>query len=311
VVLMTQAVGSAEPRFLPLAANIRKELKLLLEDLGENDSVLVALAGHGVQFRGDNENYFCPTDAKLGDKTTLVALGEMYRMLEAAGAGLKVLLVDACRNDPQMDNSRARATVQLESVTQAQKVLPPGGVVALFSCSAGEKAYEHTELKHGVFFHFVIEGLRGAAIPASETEILLPDLEKYVKRRVRDFVREKYGVRQMPEMKGDTRELVPLVNLGLTTSGTSRHVVRRVPGPGWGPIALPTSVDRSTAGAVASLLEARHLDRPTVDDQVSRKWGRNFLKALDPEKIYFLQGDIDSFLALDTTLDDRIKATGR
>ncbi len=41
----------------------------------------------------------------------------------------------------------------------------------------------------------------------------MPDLEKFVKRRVRDFVREKYGVRQMPELKGTTRDLVPLVNL--------------------------------------------------------------------------------------------------
>jgi hypothetical protein len=82
--------------------------------------------------------------------------------------------------------------------------------VAFFSCSEGEKAYEHADLKHGVFFHFVIEGLRGAAADAGEREIVVPDLEKYVKRHVRDFVREKYGVRQMPELTGSTRELVPL-----------------------------------------------------------------------------------------------------
>ena len=37
----------------------------------------------------------------------------------------------------------------------------PKGVVALFSCSAKEKAYESDKLKHGVFFHYVIEALRG------------------------------------------------------------------------------------------------------------------------------------------------------
>jgi uncharacterized caspase-like protein len=116
VVLMTQAAGAEDPRFLPLAGQVRKELKLLLQDLDENDQVLIALAGHGVQFVGDPESYFCPADAKLADKSTLIPLGEVYKELEACGAGMKVLLVDACRNDPQSDNSRARAVVTLESV---------------------------------------------------------------------------------------------------------------------------------------------------------------------------------------------------
>jgi formylglycine-generating enzyme required for sulfatase activity len=213
VVLMTQTVGARRPRFLPLAGQVRKELRLLLQDLAENDGVLVALAGHGVQFVGDPESYFCPADARLADKSTLIPLGEVYKELEACGAGMKVLLVDACRNDPRSDNSRARAVVSLQSVTRPTLAKPPGGVVAFFSCSPGEKAYEHAELKHGVFFHYVIEGLRGAAVGAEEREILVPDLEKFVKRRVRDFVREKYGVRQSPELEGKTRDLVPLVSL--------------------------------------------------------------------------------------------------
>jgi formylglycine-generating enzyme required for sulfatase activity len=213
VVLMTQTVGAGQPRLLPLAGQVRKELRLLLQDLAENDGVLVALAGHGVQFVGDPESYFCPADAKLADKSTLIPLGEVYKELEACGAGMKVLLVDACRNDPQSDNSRARAVVSLESVTRPRRVKPPGGVVAFFSCSEGEKAFEHAELKHGVFFHFVIEALRGASVAAEEREVLMPDLEKFVKRRMRDFVREKYGVRQIPELKGTTRDLVPLVSL--------------------------------------------------------------------------------------------------
>ena len=98
----------------------------------------------------------------LGQGLTLIGLGEVYRELESSGAGLKVLLVDACRNDPQSDNSRAGGTITLESVSRPQRRPPPGGVVALFSCSEGEKAFEHADLKHGVFFHFVTEGLRGS-----------------------------------------------------------------------------------------------------------------------------------------------------
>ena len=40
---------------------------------------------------------------------------------------------------------------------------PPDGVAAPFGCKAGERAYELAGLKHGVFFHHVLEGLRGEA----------------------------------------------------------------------------------------------------------------------------------------------------
>ena len=53
--------------------------------------------------------------------------------------------------------------VDLVSVTRPLKKRPPGGVAALFSCSEGQVAYEDDDLKHGVFFHFVIQGLKGKA----------------------------------------------------------------------------------------------------------------------------------------------------
>ena len=88
---------------MPLAERIRKELALLIGDCTEDDSILLAFAGHGVPFRGDLESYFCSADAKLDDKSTLIALGAIYKALEKCSAGLKLLMVDACRNDPRSD----------------------------------------------------------------------------------------------------------------------------------------------------------------------------------------------------------------
>ncbi len=125
VVLMTQTVGAEDTRFLPLGAHIRKELHLLLSTLDENDSVIIALAGHGVQFQGEAESYFCPLDARLSDRSTLIPLSEIYKAIESSRAGLKILLVDACRDDPQTQNSRSRNVVKLESVTRHQAHRPP------------------------------------------------------------------------------------------------------------------------------------------------------------------------------------------
>jgi uncharacterized caspase-like protein len=94
-------------------------------------------------------------------------------------------------------------------VTRPQRATPPGGVAALFSCSPGEKAFEHPDLGHGVFFHFVIEGLKGKAADA-EGQVTMPDLEKYLQREVYNFVRARIGEEQTPNRIGSTNGLVPI-----------------------------------------------------------------------------------------------------
>jgi len=210
IVLMTRAVGAMEARFLPLAQNIRKELDLLLAGLGQDDSLVIALAGHGIQFQGEDGSYFCPMDAKLADRSTLIALKDVYSKLEKCSARLKVLLVDACRNDPRTKTARGRAEVDLESVTRPQVIAPPGGVVALFGCSAGEQTQENEELQHCVFFYFIDRGLKGEADFDRDGQVSAEELALYAKGRVRDFVRAKNGIFQVPELVGTARGLTPL-----------------------------------------------------------------------------------------------------
>ena len=251
VVLMTQAEGAKRARLLPLAKNIRAELKGLLQDRDEGDAVVVALVGHGVQFRGGESSYFCPMDAKLSDKSTLIALDEVYRDLQGSGAGVKVLLVDACRNEPQSDNSRSRSVVRLESVTRPQVKKPPGGVAALFSCSEGEKSYEDAELKHGVFCHFLIQGLKGAADLDRDGLVELEELARFAKKRVPDYVKDAFGpeVRQMPVLRGEIRGLPVLVSL-------ARDRAPEVPIPRTVPPAGPPKTLTNSVGMKLVLIPA-------------------------------------------------------
>jgi hypothetical protein len=98
----------------------------------------------------------------------------------------------------------------VQSVTRPQLAKPPGGVAAFFSCSEGEKAFEHDDLKHGVFFHFVVKGLQGEAAGKDGT-VTLPDLERYVKQEVKAYTFAKFGVAQRPDIVNRTRDLVPIV----------------------------------------------------------------------------------------------------
>lgn len=73
------------------------------------------------------------------------------------------------------------------------------------------------------------------------------------------------------------------------------------------PAVGPGDAEKTTAQIVVALLEYGHLSHPQVDDAISRKWARLFLKQLDPQKLYFEKADVAEFLADDATLDDQIK----
>jgi WD40 repeat protein len=213
VILMTQkAAATDDIDLLPTRANILRFLREYLKGLRPTDSIVVAFAGHGVQFEGEDEHYFCPADAKLGDKeNTLIRLPEVYKELSDCQAGFKLLLVDACRNDPVSDFSRtARPTVKLDGGFRT-RAAPPGGVVAIYSCRAGQKAYEHDQLKHGVFFHFLIKGLSSEADGNKDGKVTLNELGDYLHEQVPAFTFREFRVKQLPERQGVESVSVPLV----------------------------------------------------------------------------------------------------
>lgn len=226
VVLMTQTLGAKESRFLPTARNVRETLEGFLNPKvwSEDDTAVVVLSGHGVQFKNEAVSYFCPMDAELEKKETLIPIDSIYKQLEKCPAGFKLLIADCCRNDPQSDFSRARKEVDLESVTRPQRIKPPGGVAAFFSCSEGEKAFESPTLKKAIFTHFLLQGLSD---PKSDLDrdgkVDLDELVRFTKRNVTDYVRDEFGEKtiQVPELVGKTRGLVPITEFSKQAGGTT------------------------------------------------------------------------------------------
>ena len=205
--VLTQERAARELRSMPSSDNIRTELARMLKlvELRDNpaDAVLVALAGHGIMDPKSEASYFCPADTGAKDRApddpALIDLGQLYDQLRRSKAGFKLLLVDACPNDPLNPRRAVRPVVDLVSVTRPLKKRPPGGVAALFSCSEGQVSYEDDDLKHGVFFHFVIEGLRGKADADGDGKVLLGELANYTSIEVFRFVDRTRNDEQLPE----------------------------------------------------------------------------------------------------------------
>lgn len=198
-----ESLGTAfKPQdYLPEHAKIRRELALLLGRLQKDDSVIVAFAGHGVQFKSGKQSYFCPLDAKLSDPKTLIAFSDVYDELKDCAAGRKMLLIDACQNDPQSELARSRATVELESVTRPQTEAVPEGIVALFSCRAGQKSFEHPPLGHGIFFHHVLEGWNGKADVNADGKLSYQELASYAERQTAEYAAQQLKVLQTPQLR--------------------------------------------------------------------------------------------------------------
>ena len=213
IVLMTQAGGATNFRHLPSSQQIRKELNLLLGELNTDDTLLLAFSGHGVQFKDETNVYFCPMDANLKDRKTLISLTDVYDMLadpKTCKAQTKVLLVDACRNDPQSNLSKAGREIELDPAGVSEQPEPPGGVAAFFSCSRGQKSYEHPDLGHGIFANYIIEAFGGKGDLDKDGEISLAELEQYSVKQTQSYVRVELGERQTPERRGTVRGLIPL-----------------------------------------------------------------------------------------------------
>jgi hypothetical protein len=216
VTLLTDAAGKKDEKLAPTKANIEKRLHEVVRRCQRGDTLLLAFTGHGLQFGAQKDAYYCPVDARPLETETdsLVSISKIYSELEASFAGVKIVLVDACRNDPTPGRGRGLDADSAPS--------PPKGVGVLFSCSAGQRAFEHDSLKHGVFFHYVLEGLKKEAADR-QGRVTFDDLAKYVRQEVPDRVHELFPEQkpdQSPNVKADLAGRPPLL-LTLGEAGTA------------------------------------------------------------------------------------------
>jgi carboxyl-terminal processing protease len=67
-----------------------------------------------------------------------------------------------------------------------------------------------------------------------------------------------------------------------------------------------SSADQTTAKLVAEMISKYHISQKTIDDRISQLLLKRLLKDLDPQKLYFLQSDIDVFSKYRDQLDDML-----
>ena len=191
-----------DKKYQPFKANIEKQLALVLGLVEKGDTVIVAFSGHGVQ--SGNTPFLCPTEAVLDDPASMVSLDWVYEQLQDCPATLRLLLVDACRNDPRLGSPRS--TTPSDATKQLARSLekpPPEGILLLTSCSAGEISMEEKAFGHGVFMHYLLEGLQGAADADENGRVSLEELSNFAGSETKLYVARNFNESQRPKLRGD------------------------------------------------------------------------------------------------------------
>ncbi|QDT26010.1 carboxy terminal-processing peptidase [Gimesia panareensis] len=67
-----------------------------------------------------------------------------------------------------------------------------------------------------------------------------------------------------------------------------------------------SSNDSVTAKRVCAMVSRFHISGKPINDEISQKLMKRFIKQLDPQKLYFYQSDIEHFEADKTQLDDKL-----
>ena len=198
--------GSAETKNLPTKEHIEVVIESVLEMAKKGDIVVVAMSGHGIEVEGQAR--FCTLNTN-GDNVlaTTIPIGDVFSAFEKSKATFKLMLVDACRDNPFGTRSVAGASA-LQSLTD-----PPEGVMLLQSCKKGERSYEDQSLKRGVFTHYLVKGLQGEAAD-EEGKITLLNLVSYSIIKTQRHTLDQFRAKQQPYLRGETTDFV-LANVSI------------------------------------------------------------------------------------------------
>jgi hypothetical protein len=189
----------------------------------KDDLILIFFAGHGapeIDPRGAESDglakYLVPNDADPNDLySTALPMDEFQTIFDRIEADRVVVFLDACYSGAAggrtFASQRTRAgrvdDVFLDRLTRSK------GRAIVTASRSSEVSLEVPELGHGLFTHFLVQGLRGAADLDRDGIVSLQEVYQYLEQQVTQKSRS-IGGNQHPVMKGELEGQLPLIKVG-------------------------------------------------------------------------------------------------
>ncbi|HEV3197455.1 MAG TPA: caspase family protein [Bryobacteraceae bacterium] len=149
------------------------------------------------------------TDVKSLGSSSL-AVDDIVGLLGNSGVPHQLVVIDACRNSKGVGSSHrglAAETPELfltKTNALAAQTARTHGLHILNAASQDQASYEEPEFGHGVFTHYLMEGLQGKAA-RSRGLVTVLSLSEYVGKSVRDWTKA-HGKLQIPYEAGEAGE---------------------------------------------------------------------------------------------------------
>jgi hypothetical protein len=157
--------------------DIISSLQQTLYKADENDVVIVYYSGHGLQGR------LIPSD--FDGYSNAVKYDEIKNIVEQSNAQHKIVITDACHSGSLLA-ARNPLSFQLSGFYQ-QLSEARNGIAFITSSKGEEVSLESSGLRHGIFSHYLIQGLRGAADENDDAIVTISELYNFIEKEVRTY----------------------------------------------------------------------------------------------------------------------------
>jgi hypothetical protein len=141
-----------------------RELVHFGHELKKFDIGLFYFSGHGLQIKGDN--YLTAIDTNFIDdisaKHSSIPLPEIIEYMDQANPTIKILILDACRDNPLPSIYRGTYKSGLAPIHA------PKGTIIAFSTSPGEKAMDYGSGKNSIYTGSLLKHIDDMNIPIEE-----------------------------------------------------------------------------------------------------------------------------------------------
>ncbi|MDM8545985.1 SUMF1/EgtB/PvdO family nonheme iron enzyme [Candidatus Venteria ishoeyi] len=169
-----------------------RQIANFIKNIPRGGTVLFYYSGHGVHYRGNSENYLIPVGRTIHTegsiKSAAVSAHAIKRDLEASNAGVRIMLLDACRE--YVGNSKGVGE-------RGMRDMQPEGSIIGFASTLGTAAYVDHNLSTSVYTGKVLQAMSDyAALPFEQ-------LLKYAGAAVVTDAKA-HGSAQMPRVETGT-----------------------------------------------------------------------------------------------------------
>jgi len=140
------------------------EIRRFGTDLKNFDIGLFYFSGHGLQI--DGKNYLTSIDTSFADsisaKHSSVPIEEIIDYMQAANPIIKILILDACRNNPLPNIYKG---IQGDGLAP---IYAPKGTIIAFSTSPGEKAMDYGSGRNSIYTGALLNHIVDVNIPIED-----------------------------------------------------------------------------------------------------------------------------------------------